>query len=162
MFLNRLLYLSCWLAESTSEEPGDEGADGSDEEPRVGRQRYADTEEMTVWFYLFLLEGGRVSFVNKSHTEDDKVQVKRGMLDFQLEVTHNSPAGTSWLGHYQLKSSCHFFWVTWGPVLWLPSMRTTVMSSWTPALCMRQWFLSAIQSFITSVLRFILCIIRFQ
>lgn len=33
-------------AESTSEEPGDEDSDGSDEEPAVGRQRHADAQEM--------------------------------------------------------------------------------------------------------------------
>lgn len=48
-----------------------------------------------------------------------------------------------------------------GTVLWLPLMRTTIMSSWTQALCMRQWFLSAIHSFITSMLRFTLDI-RFK
>lgn len=34
-------------AEGASEEPGDEGADGSDEEPAVGRQRHADAQEVT-------------------------------------------------------------------------------------------------------------------
>lgn len=53
MVLNCLLYVSCWLAEGASEEPGDEGADGSDEEPSVGRQRYVDTEEMTLYLIFF-------------------------------------------------------------------------------------------------------------
>ena len=35
-------------AEGPSEEPGDEGSDGSDEEPAVGCQRHADTQEMIV------------------------------------------------------------------------------------------------------------------
>lgn len=35
-------------AEGASEEPGDEGADGSDEEPAVGRQCHADPQEMIV------------------------------------------------------------------------------------------------------------------
>ncbi len=35
-------------AEGTSEEPGDEGSDGPDEEPAVGRQRHADTQQMIV------------------------------------------------------------------------------------------------------------------
>ena len=35
-------------AEGASEEPGDEGSDGSDEEPAVGRQRHADSQEMIV------------------------------------------------------------------------------------------------------------------
>lgn len=40
-------HLSCGsFAEGPSEEPGDEGSDGSDEEPAVGRQRHADAQEM--------------------------------------------------------------------------------------------------------------------
>lgn len=35
------------LPEGASEEPGDEGSDGSDEEPAVGRQRHADAQEVT-------------------------------------------------------------------------------------------------------------------
>lgn len=35
-------------AEGTSEEPGDEGSDGSDEEPALGCQRHADAQEMIV------------------------------------------------------------------------------------------------------------------
>lgn len=46
-------YFSCCLPEGASEEPGDEGADGSDEEPAVGRQRHVDAEEMTVIFLFF-------------------------------------------------------------------------------------------------------------
>lgn len=103
--------ISCWLAEGASEEPGDEGADGSDEEPSVGRQRYVDTEEMTLylifWSFFFFLREGFLFWKQVP-------QVKRGMLDFQPEMTHNSSAGTLWLGHCQLKSSCHFFWVIWG------------------------------------------------
>jgi len=34
------------MAESASEEPGAEGSDGPDEEPAVGRQRHADTQEV--------------------------------------------------------------------------------------------------------------------
>lgn len=71
MVLNCLLYVSCWLAEGASEEPGDEGADGSDEEPSVGRQRYVDTEEMTLYllkFFFFLRERG-VSLLKTSPTQ---------------------------------------------------------------------------------------------
>lgn len=35
-------------AEGTPEEPGDEGTDGSDEEPAVGCQRHADAQEVKV------------------------------------------------------------------------------------------------------------------
>lgn len=35
-------------AEGTTEEPGDEGSDGSDEEPAVGCQRHADAQEIMV------------------------------------------------------------------------------------------------------------------
>lgn len=36
-------------AESAPEEPGDEGADGPDEEPAVGRECHADPQEMMSW-----------------------------------------------------------------------------------------------------------------
>lgn len=39
-------HLAILCAESAAEEPGDEGADGPDEEPAVGRQRHADPQEM--------------------------------------------------------------------------------------------------------------------
>lgn len=55
MAVNTLIHLSCWLAEGASEEPGDEGADGSDEEPAVGRQRHVDAEEMTVLGCFFII-----------------------------------------------------------------------------------------------------------
>lgn len=35
--------MSCCYTEIAPEEPGDEGSDGPDEEPSVGRQCYADT-----------------------------------------------------------------------------------------------------------------------
>lgn len=40
-------------AEGPTEEPGDEGPDGSDEEPVVGCQRHADTQEIMLrpFFY---------------------------------------------------------------------------------------------------------------
>lgn len=41
--------MPCGLsAEGPSEEPGDEGSDGSDEEPAVGCQCHADAQEMIV------------------------------------------------------------------------------------------------------------------
>lgn len=40
-------HLATLCAESAPEEPGDEGADGPDEEPAVGRERHADPQEMT-------------------------------------------------------------------------------------------------------------------
>ena len=47
MSLTNGSHLSCAPpAEGTSKEPGDEGSDGSDEEPAVGRQCHADTQEM--------------------------------------------------------------------------------------------------------------------
>lgn len=83
-------YLSCWLSEGASEEPGDEGADGSDEEPAVGHQRHVDAEEMTVIFFIF-----------QCFSEDDNFQVKRTILDLKPEATHNA-AGTSRQGPSQL------------------------------------------------------------
>lgn len=88
--------LSCSLPEGASEEPGDEGADGSDEEPAVGRQRHVDAEEMTVIFFIFLL-----FFEKEFFKEDDNVQVKRTILDLKPEATHNA-AGTSGQGPSQL------------------------------------------------------------
>lgn len=45
-------------AEGSTEEPGDEGSDGSDEEPAVGCQRHADAQEIMVPldppFFFFL------------------------------------------------------------------------------------------------------------
>lgn len=85
--------LSCWLPEGASEEPGDEGADGSDEEPAVGRQRHVDAEEMTVIFFYFSMFFCPFYFKKEFFKEDDEVQVKRRILDLKPEATHNS-AGT--------------------------------------------------------------------
>lgn len=41
------IHLDPLRAESAPEEPGDEGADGPDEEPAVGRERHADPAEVT-------------------------------------------------------------------------------------------------------------------
>lgn len=43
-----VMCLSGSPAEGTPEEPGDEGTDGSDEEPAVGCQRHADAQEVKV------------------------------------------------------------------------------------------------------------------
>lgn len=45
-------HLATLCAESAAEEPGDEGADGPDEEPAVGRQRHADPQEMMTCFTI--------------------------------------------------------------------------------------------------------------
>lgn len=39
-------HLASLCAESAPEEPGDEGADGPDAEPAVGRERHADPAEV--------------------------------------------------------------------------------------------------------------------
>lgn len=45
-------HLTTLCAESAAEEPWDEGADGPDEEPAVGRQRHADAQEMMTCFAI--------------------------------------------------------------------------------------------------------------
>lgn len=164
MVLNCLLYVSCWLAEGASEEPGDEGADGSDEEPSVGRQRYVDTEEMTLYFsywsfFWFFFEGG-VSLLKTSPTQRLITRRWRGECwIFSLRwLTTPLLVLRDW---DTAEEQLPFLLGHMGTVLWLPLMRTTIMSSRTQAPCMRQWFLSAIHSFITSVLRFTLDI-RFK
>lgn len=54
-------------AEGTTEEPGDEGSDGSDEEPVVGCQRHADTQEIMLHPFLRRLpHGNNGSFMERS------------------------------------------------------------------------------------------------
>lgn len=47
-----LFKLTTVYAESAAEEPGDEGADGPNEEPAVGRQCHADPQEMMTCFTI--------------------------------------------------------------------------------------------------------------
>lgn len=45
-------YMFFFLTESEAEEPGDEGANGPDEEPPVGRQCHAHHAKMTAVCFL--------------------------------------------------------------------------------------------------------------
>lgn len=57
MSLTNGSHLSCGpSAEGSSKEPGDEGSNGSDEEPAVGRQCHADAQEFFTESILFVRE----------------------------------------------------------------------------------------------------------